>query len=210
MPLKRLGKQPMRSCWNTRKKEYFVKAFIPGSISIGIDDSFAPWVGTLITDLKRPILLVADAKRVQEVITRLARVGYDNTIGFLQGGIEAWQQLGKTTDSIEEISAQNFAQAFQKNPALQVLDARRKSEYDSEHLVGVTNFPLDFINRDLALIKPDTKYYIHCAGGYRSVIMASMLKARGYRDVVNIQGGYKALITTALARTQHQEIKTEL
>ena len=195
---------------DTRKKEDFVKAFIPGAISVGIDDSFAPWVGTLITDLKRPILLVAEANRVQEVITRLARVGYDNTIGYLQGGIEAWQNAGKPVDGIDEISATDFAALFQNDTSLQVLDARRKSEYDTEHLVGVTNFPLDFINQNLSMLKAGAKYYIHCAGGYRSVIMASILKARGYKHVVNIQGGYKALSATSLVRTQHQEVQTEL
>lgn len=195
---------------DTRKKKDFAKAFIPGSVSIGIDDSFAPWVGTLITDLKQPILIVADEKRVPEIITRLARVGYDNPIGYLKGGILAWQNAGKPVDHIDEIDATDFANVWQRDKSIQVLDARRKSEYDTEHLVGVTNFPLDFINRDLAMLKPTTKYYIHCAGGYRSVIMASILKARGYKQVVNIQGGYKALSATSLPRTQHQEVKTEL
>jgi rhodanese-related sulfurtransferase len=195
---------------DTRKKEDFVKAFIPGAIFIGIDDTFAPWVGTLITDLKQPILLVADEDKLTEVVTRLARVGYDNPIGYLKGGMNAWQKAGKPIDAIDEISATDFATLYQQDKSLQVLDARRKSEYDTEHLVGVTNFPLDFINRDLAMLKPGAKYFIHCAGGYRSVIMASILKARGYKHVVNIQGGYKALCTTGLPRTQHQEIKTEL
>jgi rhodanese-related sulfurtransferase len=128
----------------------------------------------------------------------------------LQGGIEAWQNANKPVDGIDEISATDFATFFQQDKSLQVLDARRKSEYDTEHLVGVINFPLDFINRDLAMLKPSEKYYIHCAGGYRSVIMASILKARGYKHVVNIQGGYKALSATALPRTQRQEVKTEL
>jgi hydroxyacylglutathione hydrolase len=122
----------------------------------------------------------------------------------------AWQNAGKPVDSIDEITATDFATLWPQDKSFTVLDARRKSEYDSEHLVGVTNFPLDFINRDLAMLRPSLKYYIHCAGGYRSVIMASILKARGYKNVVNIQGGYKALSATSLPRTQHQEIQTEL
>lgn len=195
---------------DTRKKEDFVKGFIPGSIFIGIDDSFAPWVGTLITDLKQPILLIADEMREEEIITRLARVGYDNTIGFLKGGIEAWKNAGLEVDQIDEISAEQFASYFSNHPKANLLDARRNAEFESEHLVGATNFPLDFINKNMADLNPEKTYYVHCAGGYRSVIMSSILKSRGFNKVINIRGGYKSLSATELPRTHHKEVKTDL
>lgn len=195
---------------DTRRKEDFLKAFIPGSIFIGVDDSFAPWVGTLITDLKQPILLVTEPGREEEVITRLARVGYDHTIGFLEGGVDAWRNSGKEVDAIETISAEEFAQRFTADPNLKLLDARRHSEFETEHLVGAENFPLDFINKNMASIDSQKKYYIHCAGGYRSVIMSSILKSRGYNNIVNIAGGYKELKTTSLKKTDVRTVNTEL
>jgi hydroxyacylglutathione hydrolase len=195
---------------DTRPKEQFVKGFIPGSIFIGIDDTFAPWVGALITDLKQPILLIAEAGREKEIITRLARVGYDNTLGFLDGGIDAWKKEGRAVDSLDEISAEDFATFYDTHINTYLLDARRQSEYEAEHLIGAENFPLDTINKNMATLDTRKKYYIHCAGGYRSVIMSSILKSRGYHNLVNIQGGYKALSTTRLKRTEHQEVKTEL
>lgn len=195
---------------DTRRKEDFIKAFIPGSIFIGVDDSFAPWVGTLITDLKQPILVVTEPGREEEVITRLARVGYDHTIGFLEGGVEAWRNSGKEVDAIETISAEEFAQRFTADPNLKLLDARRHSEFETEHLVGAENFPLDFINKNMASIDSQQKYYIHCAGGYRSVIMSSILKSRGYNNIVNIAGGYKELKTTSLKKTDVRTVNTEL
>lgn len=195
---------------DTRRKEDFIKVFIPGSVFIGIDDSFAPWVGTLITNLKQPILLVTDSGREEEVITRLARVGYDNTIGYLQGGINAWQEAGKETDHLESITAEEFARLYAANPGLNLLDVRRQSEYEAQHILGAENFPLDFINRNMAMIDPARKYFLHCAGGYRSVIAGSILKSRGYHNVVNILGGYNALKQTALATTDLKEVKTEL
>lgn len=195
---------------DTRPKEFFVKGFIPGSIFIGIDDTFAPWVGALITNLKQPLLLVVEKDRQEEVITRLARVGYDTTLGYLQGGLEAWKAAGGDVDTIEEISATDFAAVFETHINTFLLDARRQSEYEAEHIVGAENFPLDTLNKNMAVLDIRKKYFIHCAGGYRSVIMASILKARGYNNLVNIQGGYKALSATTLKRTEHHEIKTEL
>ncbi|MBL7833000.1 MAG: MBL fold metallo-hydrolase [Cyclobacteriaceae bacterium] len=195
---------------DTRRKEDYIKTFIPGSIFIGVDDSFAPWVGTLITDLKQPILLVTEPGREEEVITRLARVGYDHTIGFLKGGVEAWRNSWKEVDAIETISAEEFAQRFTADPNLKLLDARRHSEFETEHLVGAENFPLNFINKNMASIDSQQKYYIHCAGGYRSVIMSSILKSRGYNNIVNIAGGYKELKTTSLKKTDVRTVNTEL
>ncbi len=194
---------------DTRHQDEFVKGFIPGSIFIGIDDNFAPWVGTLITDLKKPILYVCEPGREDEVVTRLARVGYDNPIGYLDGGFEAWKKAGEEVDILDELSAENFAAKF-NGSNLNVLDVRRASEYKTEHLVGANNFPLDFINQNMSAVKADNTYYLHCAGGYRSVIAASILKARGFDRLVNIRGGYKALSETPLKRTEHVEQVTEL
>ena len=196
---------------DTRKKEEFAAEHIPGSIFIGVDDSFAPWVGTLITDLKQPILFVADEGREEEVIVRLARVGYDHTIGFLKGGVAAWKEAGYATDLIKEISPENFATLYEMdNKHTYLLDARRKSEFDSEHLVGAENFPLDFINQNMAQLDRNKKYFIHCAGGYRSLIMCSILKSRGFDHLVNIKGGYKVLSQTGLPKTKYSAPKTML
>lgn len=196
---------------DTRAKEAFVEEHIPGSIFIGIDDNFAPWSGTLIMDLKQPILFLADEGREEEVVVRLSRVGYDNAVGFLQGGIKAWKEAGLETDSIKEISANDFASLYQMDTEhINLLDARRKSEFDSEHLMGAENFPLDFINQNMSQLSRDKKYFIHCAGGYRSVIMCSILKARGFDKLVNIQGGYKSLSQTGLKKTHYVEPTTML
>lgn len=141
---------------DTRTKEAFVEEYIPGSIFIGIDDNFAPWSGTLIMDLKQPILFLADEGREEEVVVRLSRVGYDNAVGFLQGGIKAWKEAGLETDSIKEISANDFASLYQMDTEhINLLDARRKSEFDSEHLMGAENFPLDFINQNMSQLSRD-------------------------------------------------------
>lgn len=196
---------------DTRSKESFVTAHIPGSIFVGLDDNFAPWVGTLITDLKQPILFLCDEGREEEVVVRLSRVGYDNTIGFLQGGIQAWKEAGFDTGTIKEISAEEFATLYEMdNRHINLLDARRKSEFDSEHLEGAENFPLDFINQNMARLDKNKRYYIHCAGGYRSVIMCSILKSRGFDNLVNIRGGYKALSQTGLKKTHYVEPTTML
>lgn len=196
---------------DTRSKEAFVAEHIPGSIFIGIDDNFAPWAGTLITDLKQPILFIADEGREEEVVVRLSRVGYDNTVGFLKGGVPAWKAAGFETGSIDEISAKDFATVYNDNTGkTNLLDARRKSEFESEHLVGAENFPLDFINQNMSQLDRNKEYFIHCAGGYRSVITISILKSRGFDKLVNIRGGYKALSQTTLLRTKYMEPKTML
>jgi glyoxylase-like metal-dependent hydrolase (beta-lactamase superfamily II)/rhodanese-related sulfurtransferase len=180
---------------DTRAKEAFVEEHLPGSIFIGIDDNFAPWAGTLF---------VADEGREEEVVIRLSRVGYDNTIGYLKDGIKEWKEAGFKTDSIKEISANDFASLYQMDTEhINLLDARRKSEFDSEHLLGAQNFPLDFINQNMSQLNKDKKYFIHCAGGYRSVIMCSILKSRGFDKLVNIQGGYKTLSQTGLKKTNY-------
>lgn len=183
---------------DVRPADEFAKGFIPYSINIGLDGQFAPWVGTLITDLKQPIVLIAPKGREDEAVLRLARVGYDNCLGYLQGGIEAWKQAGKDLDTIETISAETFAHLRATHPDIAILDVRRKSEYDSEHIIGAQNFPLDYINQHMSEIDRNKKYYIHCAGGYRSMIAASILKARGFEHVVNVQGGFSAIRATGI------------
>ncbi|MFN8294845.1 MAG: MBL fold metallo-hydrolase [Chitinophagales bacterium] len=178
---------------DTRTPKEFGAGFIPNSINIGVDGSFAVWVGTLITDIKQPILLITSPGREQEVVTRLARVGYDNAIGFLEGGFDAWKNAGKETDSITSVSAAAFAAAEVSNPDINILDVRKKSEYDSEHIVNAINTPLDFINESMQQIDKNKTYYVHCAGGYRSMIFTSILRARGYDNLIDVDGGFAAI-----------------
>ncbi|WP_409965931.1 Hydroxyacylglutathione hydrolase [Mycovorax composti] len=178
---------------DTRDAQTFAKGFIPNSINIGIDDNFAPWVGTLIPDIKQTILLIADEGREEEIVTRLARVGYDNTIGYLKGGFEAWKNAGKETDTIESISVDELAKRMEENPDLNILDVRKKSEHFSEHVIGSENIALDYINEHIAEVNKDKTYYVHCAGGYRSMIFNSILRARGYDNLIDVQGGFDAI-----------------
>ncbi len=193
---------------DVRHESEFVKGFIPNSISVGLDGQFASWIGTLITDLKQPILLVTPEGREEETVTRLSRVGYDNCLGYLNGGIEAWKKAGNEVDSIETIDAEAFAVRQQETA---VLDVRRKSEFDAEHVVGAQNLPLDFINKLMDEVERDRTYLVHCAGGYRSVIAISILKARGFDKLINVAGGYNAIKASGkVAVTQYQEQITEL
>ncbi len=194
---------------DTRHQDEFAKGHIPGSIFIGIDDNFAMWVGALITDLRQPILFVANPGREEEVVTRLARVGYDNSIGYLEGGFDAWKLAGEEVDNVEEVTADQFAEKYQQDN-IHLLDVRKASEFDAEHVIGATNFPLDFVSRNMQQIDRDENYYLHCAGGYRSMITASILKSRGFHNIVNIKGGYKALVDTDLERSDYVEQDTEL
>lgn len=195
---------------DTRSEQEFVKGFVPGAISIGLDGQFASWVGTLITDLKQPILLVCEPGREEESVTRLARVGYDNTMGYLDGGFAAWQASGNDIDSMESISAEKFGNRLKAGKTT-VLDVRRQSEYDAEHVIGAQNFPLDFINKNMSELRRDVQYLVHCAGGYRSVIAISILKNRGFDNLVNVEGGFKAIKETGnVALSQYVEQATEL
>lgn len=178
---------------DTRKAEDFTHAFIPQSINIGIDGSFAVWVGSLVTDIKQNILIVAEPGREQEVITRLARVGYDHCIGFLKGGFDSWKNAGKKTESIVSIDVATFGEIEKKKPEINIVDVRKKSEFDSEHIENAINAPLDYINDSMLLLDKNKTYYIHCAGGYRSMIFISILKARGYEQLINIAGGFGAI-----------------
>ncbi|MBX7240213.1 MAG: MBL fold metallo-hydrolase [Bacteroidia bacterium] len=178
---------------DTRDAQRFAAGFIPNSINIGIDGGFAPWVGSLIPDINQPLLIVAESGREEEVVTRLARVGYDNTLGFLSGGFEAWKQAGKETDTVVSISADTLAGIMGENPGIKILDIRKPGEYVSEHIDKVSNLPLDYLNENMSRLNKDETYYVHCAGGYRSMIFCSILKARGYENVIDIQGGFKAI-----------------
>lgn len=186
---------------DTRDPQVFAQAFIPNAINIGLNGQFAPWVGALVTDLKQEILLVTEADKAEETITRLARVGYDHTIGYLDGGITAWQTAGKEVDSITSISATAFEDLALADENMNALDVRKPGEYEAEHLDITLTRPLDYINDWTAEMKPNETYYIHCAGGYRSMIAASILKARGIHQVIDVAGGYGAIKATGLKRT---------
>ncbi len=174
---------------DTRSPEDFKKGFIPGSIFIGIDGNFAPWVGTLIPDVTQKILFIAAKGREEEVVTRLARVGYDHTLGYLEGGIEAWRKEGRELDTITSMDVSRLVSVDKE----QIVDVRKVSEYDSEHVVGALNTPLDYINDTMSLIDKNKTYYVHCVSGYRSLIFISILRARGYDNLVDIQGGFEAI-----------------
>ncbi len=174
---------------DTRSKDDFRKGFVPNSIFIGIDGSFATWVGTLIPDVKQEILFIADEGREQEVVTRLARVGYDNALGYLKGGFQSWKDAGKEVDTIESISVDELAEI--ENAI--IVDVRKKSEYDSEHVEGAINAPLNYINDSMSLLSKEDKQYVHCASGYRSLIFISILQSRGYRNLVDVMGGFKEM-----------------
>lgn len=177
---------------DTRSADAFRAGFIPNSIFIGIDGSFATWVGTLVPDTKQELLIVAEEDRIDEVITRLARVGYDNAKGYLKGGIAAWKAAGKELDHVDAIEPEQLADI----PEAEIVDVRKKSEYDSEHIVKASNAPLDYINESMKKLLSDKTQYIHCAGGYRSLIFISILQSRGYRNLIDVKGGFKAIRET--------------
>lgn len=178
---------------DTRSPQVFKDKFIPNSINISINGGFAPWVGTLITDMKQPIVLITDEGKEEETVTRLSRVGYDNTLGYLKGGINSWIESNKELDSIISISTTKLRSKL--STETNILDVRKVSEYSSEHINNdrVTNFPLDFINERIQELDKNTEYHIHCAGGYRSMIAASILKSRGFDKIIDIAGGFNAI-----------------
>ena len=183
---------------DVRGKEEFVKGFIPNSIFIGLDGSFAPWVGALVPDLMQPILVVAPVGREEEVVKRLARVGYDNCVGYLKGGIASWQEEGREIDMIESIQADAFAKAYEKDSSIKVLDVRKPTEWQGEHIETGRNFPLDFINKNMSEIRKEEAYYLHCRSGYRSTVAASILKSRGYENLINVQDSFEAIANSTI------------
>ncbi len=184
---------------DVRDAETFAKGFIPNSINIGLDGNFAQWVGEMIPDVKQTILLVVDPASLDETVTRLSRVGYDGVIGYLEGGYETWAKSGKDVDTIQRVDADEFAAV---NDAT-LIDIRKKSEYDSEHVVNAINIPLNQINDHLASFPKDTFFYINCAGGYRSMIASSILKQRGWDNFADVRGGFSALKDTEVEKTEY-------
>jgi glyoxylase-like metal-dependent hydrolase (beta-lactamase superfamily II)/rhodanese-related sulfurtransferase len=183
---------------DVRNENEFVKEHVPNSIFIGLNGQFAPWVGALIKDVKQPIVLITPDGKEEETITRLSRVGFDNTLGFLKGGIDAWKKTGNETESIQsvapEVLEQNIANAT-------VIDARKPSEFEAEHIENATLIALDTLNENIASVPKDKTFYVHCAGGYRSVIWASIMKARGYHNMINVEKGMSGIRNTEIPLT---------
>jgi glyoxylase-like metal-dependent hydrolase (beta-lactamase superfamily II)/rhodanese-related sulfurtransferase len=185
---------------DTRTAQKFAKGFIPNSINIGLDGTFAPWVGALIPGTTHPILLVAEPGKESEAVTRLTRVGYDNTLGYLKGGFESWETPRQQIDKLETISAQSLYERMRKNPVF-LIDVRKPNEFDSGHVVGAQNIPLEYLNEHLAEIPKERYAYLYCGSGYRSMIAASILAARGWNNLIEVAGGYKAITGTDIPRT---------
>lgn len=184
---------------DVRNQDDFSNGHIPNSIFIGLDGPFAPWIGALILDAKQPILLVTPVGRETETITRLARVGYDNTIGYLDGGFETWKNSGKDIETVNSVSAEELEEKINQNAL--VFDVRKPGEFSAEHIENVPSTPLDFLNDHISEFPKETDFYVHCAGGYRSVIAASILKSRGFDNVIDVKGGYAAIKNTSIKRT---------
>ena len=184
---------------DVRHQSEFIKGFIPQSIFIGLGGTFAPWVGALIKDIKQPILLVTPEGEEEVTIIRLSRVGFDNVLGYLKGGFDSWKKAGKEIDTITSVSAHVLSKKINENAV--VFDVRKPGEYESEHLKTAENTPLDFLNNHISEFPKKGDFYVHCAGGYRSVIAASILKARGFHNLIDVDGGYDAIKNTTIERT---------
>ncbi|RRJ89199.1 MBL fold metallo-hydrolase [Paenimyroides tangerinum] len=185
---------------DTRANGDFAKGFIPQSINIGINGDFAPWVGAMIVDVNQPILLVTDVGMEEETVTRLSRVGFDNVLGHLKGGFSSWIDAEKEIDTVHRITASEFASQIEGKEVM-VVDVRKESEYAAEHVEDAYSKPLAYINDWINDIDPKQPFYLHCAGGYRSMIAASILQARGYRNFIEIEGGFKAIAETQIPKT---------
>lgn len=193
----RIATQTNAIVLDVRDQNDFAKAHIPQSIFIGIDGNFAPWVGTLIGDITQPILLITPEGREEEAVTRLARVGFDNALGYLKGGVNFWIKEGKPIDTVEGVSANEFEKIFKKEKKI-IFDVRKTNEYNSEHIKKSKNTPLDFINIHMKDFFIENTFYLHCAGGYRSMIAASILKSRGIHNFVDINGGFNEIKKTRI------------
>ena len=185
---------------DTRNNIEFYKGFVPQSINIGLNGDFAPWVGALIIDVKQPLLLVTEVGMEEETVTRLSRVGFDNVLGHLKGGFNTWLDAGKEVDTVDRITATEFEKDFELGKD-KLVDLRKESEYAAEHVEDAYNRPLNYINDWIKDVNPNEHFYIHCAGGYRSMIAASILQARGYRNFTEIEGGFKAIAETNVPKT---------
>lgn len=185
---------------DTRSNADFAKGFIPQSVNIGLNGDFAPWVGAMIVDVKQPILLVTDAGQEEEAVTRLSRVGFDYVLGHLKGGFATWKNSGKETDTVKRITAGEFANRFETGKSV-VVDVRKESEYAAEHVEDAYSKPLAYINDWINNVDPQQHFFLHCAGGYRSMIAASILQARGYRNFTEVEGGFAATGQTKVPKT---------
>lgn len=188
---------------DVRSQQDFAKGHIPKSIFIGIDGSFAQWVGAMIVDTKQPLLIVADKGREEETITRLTRVGFDNALGFLEGGFEAWKKDGREYDTVDTITPHGLKSEIEKEKHYPIFDVRKESEYQSEHIEIANNTPLDFLNKHLAEFPSEEPFYLHCAGGYRSMIAASILKSRGIHNLIDVEGGFDAIKEEGIKTTDY-------
>ena len=186
-----------------RSTAEFVERHIPRSTFIGLAGGFAPWVGAMIVDVKQPILLVANDDQIEEAITRLSRVGFDNVLGYLEGGLDAWVKAGKDTDDIQTVDAEAFASVLNATPEAKVVDVRKDGEYQSEHVENAIHASLEYLANNMHLIPKDEPFYLHCAGGYRSLIAHSMLKARGYHNAIDVLGGFNAIRATDAPCTEY-------
>ncbi|WP_339686274.1 MBL fold metallo-hydrolase [uncultured Nonlabens sp.] len=186
---------------DVRSQDEFAQGHIPRSIFIGLDGSFAPWVGTLIADVKQPLLLVTAPGREKETLTRLSRVGFDHSIGYLDGGFESWKKAAMEYDTVASITASQFEKE-ENERHLPVFDVRNESEYLSEHVVDAKNTPLEFLNDHIASF-PEQSFFVHCAGGYRSMIAASILKSRGIHNLIDVKGGFNAIKETGVKTTDY-------
>ena len=187
---------------DVRSPSAFAEAHIPNSIFIGLDGSFAPWVGELIKDVMQPLLLVTPEGREEETVTRLSRVGFDQTLGYLEGGLQAWKAAGRETDQVKSIEATEFNELYAEVTS-HVFDVRRKGEYEAQHIEQAHHTPLSHINQYLSQFADKGENYIHCAGGYRSMIACSILKSRGIHNLVDIAGGFGAIEKTSIPTTAY-------
>ena len=187
---------------DVRHQDDFIEGHIPRSIFIGLNGDFAPWVGALIADTQQPLLLVAPRATEKEALTRLSRVGFDGTIGYLKGGFEAWKRSGKQYDTITSLSAEEVKERIEAHE-VPIFDVRKKDEYQSEHVVDANNTPLDELNEHMAAFPKEETFYVHCAGGYRSVIASSILKSRGIHNFIDVAGGFGALKASGAKVTEY-------
>ena len=187
---------------DTRTAMEFADAFIPGSINIGLDGQFAPWVGTLI-DIKLPIILVAENEKALEAITRLARIGFENVLGYLKGGIQTWKNAGKNVSSIDNILAENLEDFMSKR---KIVDGRKPSEFEKQHVAGALNIPLDQLEASLEMLDKSEPVIVHCEGGYRSMIAASIMARNGFADICNVTGGMNAIRKSRVKLVMAQEL----
>jgi rhodanese-related sulfurtransferase len=185
---------------DVRSQGEFIKGYIPNSLFIGLDGTFAMWVGALIEDLNQKLILIVPEGREEEAVKRLARVGYDNTIGYLKGGVATYKNAGNNLETITSVSSETLAKEYD---GAAIIDVRKPGEFEAEHVENATTLPLDYLNDNLTVLNKNKSYHIHCAGGYRSVIAISLLKKNGYTNLIDVAGGFAALSETAIPKTTY-------